>query len=154
MPYWCIFLDSVNDKIIKILNASPYDIMKYALIAGFSVILTDFIVDYLFFYRNRGLIYVLNINLSKVSLWTSMLIMLSFILFGSILTVYRTKITGERDDVDSYILKTIETNDALRYNLYSMRLAIHSSNNDFDSTKKVMDSVEKGLKVSIDLIDS
>ena len=128
--------------------------MKYALLAGSSVILTDFIVDYLVFHKNRGLIYVLNINLSTISLWNSMLIMLSFILFGYIITVYRSKITGERDDVDSYILNTIEATDALRYNLYSMRLAIHSSNNDFDSTKKVMDSVENGLKVSIDLIDS
>jgi len=80
--------------------------------------------------------------------------LLSFLLFGYIITVYRSKITGEREDVDGYILKTIEATDALRYNLYSMRIAIHSSNNDFDSTKKTMDSVEKGLKVSIDLIDS
>lgn len=147
-------LDSVNDKIIKILNGTQYDIMKYALISGFAVILTDFFIDLLVFHRNRGLVYVLNINLSKVSLWNSFLIVLSFTLFGYIMVVYRSKITGEREDVDGYILKTIEATDALRYNLYSMRLAIHSSNNDFDSTKKVMDSVEEGLKVSIDLIDS
>jgi hypothetical protein len=128
--------------------------MKYALISGFAVILTDFFIDLLVFHRNRGLVYVLNINLSKVSLWNSFLIVLSFTLFGYIMVVYRSKITGEREDVDGYILKTIEATDALRYNLYSMRLAIHSSNNDFDSTKKVMDSVEEGLKVSIDLIDS
>ena len=147
-------LDSVNDKIIKILNGTQYDIMKYAVISGFAVILTDFFIDLLVFHRNRGMVYVLNINLSKVSLWNSFLIVLSFTLFGYIMVVYRSKITGEREDVDGYILKTIEATDALRYNLYSMRLAIHSSNNDFDSTKKVMDSVEEGLKVSIDLIDS
>ena len=144
----------MNDKIIKILNGTQYDIMKYAVISGFAVILTDFIIDLLVFHRNRGLVYILNINLSKVSLWNSFLIVLSFTLFGYIMVVYRSKITGEREDVDGYILKTIEATDALRYNLYSMRLAIHSSNNDFDSTKKVMDSVEEGLKVSIDLIDS
>jgi len=148
------FLDSVNDKIIKILTGTPYDIMKYSLISGFAVVLTDFVFDLLVFHRNRGLVYVFNINLSRASLWNSLLILLSFLLFGYIITVYRSKITGEREDVDGYILKTIEATDALRYNLYSMRIAIHSSNNDFDSTKKTMDSVEKGLKVSIDLIDS
>jgi len=148
------FLDSVNDKIIKILTGPPYDIMKYSLLSGFAVILMDFVVDLLVFHRNRGLKYILNINLAKASLWNSLLIILSFMLFGYILVVYRLKIAGEREDVDGYILKTIEATDALRYNLYSMRIAIHSSNNDFDSTKKTMDSVEKGLKVSIDLIDS
>lgn len=128
--------------------------MKYSLISGFAVVLTDFVFDLLVFHRNRGLVYVFNINLSRASLWNSLLILLSFLLFGYIITVYRSKITGEREDVDGYILKTIEATDALRYNLYSMRIAIHSSNNDFDSTKKTMDSVEKGLKVSIDLIDS
>ncbi len=147
-------MDSFNEKIIKILTGSPYDIMKIALLSGFTVILTDFVIDFLVLYRNRGLVYVLNINLSKFSLWTSFLIIFSFTLFGYILVVNRSHNTGDREDVDGYILKTIEATDALRYNLYSMRLAIHSSKNDFDSTKKIMDSVEKGLKASIDLIDS
>lgn len=147
-------MDSVNDKIVNILSGSPYDIMKHSLIAGFSLIFVDFMADYLIFHGNRGIIYTLNINLTVPSLWNSLLIILSFSLFGYIIILYRSKQEGERVTVDSYIIRTVEATEALRYNLSSMRLAIHSLNNDFDSKEKVVYSVENGLQISIDLIDS
>lgn len=147
-------LDDIRDKIIGILSGSQYDVMKLALISGGLVVLLDLFADFFVFYPGSGIVYVLNLNLALISLWHSMLIVISFLAFGYSFIVYRDEVMEKKDSVDAYISSTIEAIDALRYNLYSMRMAIHSSNSTDVSKEEIVDSVEKGLSISIDLIDA
>ena len=137
-----------------ILSGSQYDVMKLALISSGLVILLDLVVDFFVFYPSSGFVYVLNMNLALISLWHSMLIVISFLVFGYSFIVYRDEVMEEQDSVDAYISSTIEVLDALRYNLYSMRIAIHSSNSTDVSKEEIVESVEEGLSISIDVIDS
>ena len=146
--------EKIHEKIVTMLSGSQYEVMKLAIYSGGCVILFDFFVDLLVLHRNRGLLYVLNLNLAFNSLWSSLLIVLSFLSFGYLFTVYRTSVNEEKENVDEYITTTIEAFDALRYNLYSMKLAIHSSHDSIAPPDKVLDSMEEGLSASINLIDS
>ena len=139
---------------MDMLSGSPYDVMMLALVSSGLVILVDFLVDYFVFYPGRSLVYVLNVNLAWVSLWHSLSFVICFLAFGYAFIVYRDEARAEQDSVDGYISGTIEALDALRYNLYSMRMAIHSSNSTDMSYEEAVDSVEEGLSVSIDLIDA
>ena len=137
-----------------ILSGSQYDVMKLALISSGLVILLDLVVDFFVFYPSSGFVYVLNMNLALISLWHSMLIVISFLVFGYSFIVYRDEVIEEQESVNAYISSTIEVLDALRYNLYSMRMAIHSSNSTDVSKEEIVESVEEGLSISIDVIDS
>jgi len=146
--------DYVRDKIVRLLSGSPYDVMNLALVSSGFLILVDLLVDFFVFYPNRGLVYVLNVNLAWVSLWHSLTIVVSFLVFGYAFVIYQDAMKAEQDSVDGYISSTIEALDALRYNLFSMRMAIHSSNSTDVSYREAVDSVEEGLSVSINLIDA
>jgi hypothetical protein len=74
--------------------------------------------------------------------------------FGYAFISYRSMGKEEADNIDEYISSTIEALDALRYNLYSMKMAIHSSNSTDMTYEEAIDSVEEGLSVSINLIDA
>jgi len=147
-------LDDIRDKITGLLSGSPYDVMMLSLLSSGIFILVDFLVDLLVFYPGRSLVYVLNVNLAWVSLWHSLLIVSAFLVFGYAFIVYRNMVKEEADNIDEYISSTIEALDALRYNLYSMRMAIHSSNSTDMTYEEAIDSVEEGLSVSINLIDA
>ena len=147
-------LDDIRDKIVDMLSGSPYDVMILALVSGGFLIFVDLVVDFFVFFPSRGLVYVLNVNLAWISLWHSLLIVVSFLVFGYAFIVYRDTLRAEQDSVDGYISGTIEALDALRYNLYSMRMAIHSSNSTDVSYEEAVDSVEEGLSISINLIDA
>ena len=147
-------LDDIRDKIVGLLSGSPYEVMMLALIASGFFIIMDFWVDFFVFYPSRGLVYVLNVNLAWVSLWHSLLIVLSCLMFGYAFIVYRDMVKEEQDSVEGYISNTIEALDALRYNLYSMKMAVHTSNSTDMTYEEAVDSVEEGLSVSIDLIDA
>ena len=147
-------LDDIRDKIVGLLSGSPYDVMMISLLSSGIFILVDFLVDLFVFYPGRSLVYVLNVNLAWVSLWHSLLIVSSFLVFGYAFIAYRSMVKEEADNIDGYISSTIEALDALRYNLYSMRMAIHSSNSTDMTYEEAIDSVEEGLSVSINLIDA
>lgn len=147
-------LDDIRDKITGLLSGSPYDVMMLSLLSSGIFILADFLVDLLVFYPGRSLVYVLNVNLAWVSLWHSLLIVSAFLVFSYAFISYRSMVKEETDNIDEYISSTIEALDALRYNLYSMRMAIHSSNSTDMSYGEAIDSVEEGLSVSISLIDA
>ena len=128
--------------------------MRYSLSSVLVLVVFDFIMDYLFFYRNRDFFYILNINLSAISLWNISLVVLSFLLFGYILTVLGLNTRDERKKVDIYILRTVEVTDALRYNLYSVKIALKNVKEDIHNRDKIIDSIDEGLTLSINLIDS
>ncbi len=128
--------------------------MRYSLSSVLVLVVFDFIMDHLFFYRNRDFFYILNINLSAISLWNISLLVLSFLLFGYILTVLGLNTRDERKKVDKYILRTVEVTDALRYNLYSMKIALKTANEDIHNRDKIIDSIDEGLTLSINIIDS
>lgn len=146
--------DDINKRILKILSYNPNEIMELALILGGIFILMDFFIDFLILYRNRSLIYVLNVNLAVPSLWNSFMIILCFVLFGNLFIIIRNYEKKKQENVDSYITKTVEALDVLRYNLYSMRITVHSSNNDMTHPREALNKIEEGLSVSINLIDS
>ena len=137
-----------------LISGSPYDVMMLALTSSGFVILMDFLVDYFIFYPNRSLVFILNVNLAWTSIWHSLSVVFCFLAFGYVLIVYRDEVKEEKESVDRYILSTIEALDALRYNLYSMRMAVHTSNSTDMTYEEAVDSVEEGLSVSIDLIDA
>lgn len=147
-------LDDVKNRIVGMLSGSAFDVMELALIASGVFIFIDFLVDFFIIHRNRGLIYVLNLNLTLSSLWASFLLVSCFILFGYLFSVYKENVSQRQDGFDGYISNTIEALDVLRYNLYSMRIVLHSSSSDMTSQAVALNSVEDGLSASINLIDS
>ena len=127
--------------------------MNYTLRASIIIFFINFFMDYFIFYKNHDFIYIINVNLTIISLWNKIILVLSFLLFGYILIVIGSEYSDERKKVDKYISRTVEATDALRYNLYSMKIAIKSTN-DLHNSEKLIESIDEGLTVSIDLIDS
>ena len=70
------------------------------------------------------------------------------------MTVLGSKKRDERKKVDKYILRTVEATDVLRYNLYSMKIALKTANEDLHNSEKIIESIDEGLTFSINIIDS
>ena len=147
-------LEDIKSGITRKLSGSPFEVMELALMAGGGFIFIDFLVDFFIIHQGRSLIYILNMNLTPASLWSNFLIVSCFVLSGYLFTVYREGVKKDRESFDGYISETIKALDVLRYNLYSMRMVLHSSNNDMTPPAEALNSVEEGISASISLIDS
>jgi hypothetical protein len=123
------------------------------LAASFMVILIDFIVDFFLLYNGRGFNKVLWINLRPVSLWMYLLTTVSYLGFSYLLFRLQRESAEEQRIIDEFLYKLLDSFKSLRYNLYSMKMAIHVARHRMEPPTEMLSLVDKGIEKSVGLIN-
>jgi hypothetical protein len=117
------------------------------------VILLDFAVDFFFIYKDKGFIKVVIINLRPTSLWTDLLIVVSYLGFSYVLFRLQRDSAEEQKTVDDFLYKLLDSFKSLRYNLYSMKMAIHVARHRMEPPTEMLSLVDQGIERSVGLIN-
>lgn len=123
------------------------------LAASLMVILLDFAVDFFFIYKDKGFIKVVIINLRPTSLWTDLLIVVSYLGFSYVLFRLQRDSAEEQKTVDDFLYKLLDSFKSLRYNLYSMKMAIHVARHRMEPPTEMLSLVDQGIERSVGLIN-
>jgi hypothetical protein len=132
---------------------SPYMLFAMGLAASLIVIVLDFAVDFFLLYRNKGFVKVVMINLRPTSLWTYLLITVSYLGFSYVLFHLQRESAEEQRIVDEFLYKLLDSFKSLRYNLYSMKMAIHVARHRMEPPTEMLSLVDKGIEKSVGLIN-
>lgn len=116
------------------------------------VILLDLMVDY-FIYGDKELIKVVMINLRPSSLWTDLLILVSYLGFSYVLFRLQRDSAEEQKTVDGFLYKLLDSFKSLRYNLYSMKMAIHVARHKMEPPTEMLSLIDQGIERSVGLIN-
>jgi len=116
------------------------------------VILLDLMVDY-FIYGDKELIKVVMINLRPSSLWTDLLIVVSYLGFSYVLFRLQRDSAEEQKTVDGFLYKLLDSFKSLRYNLYSMKMAIHVARHKMEPPTEMLSLIDQGIERSVGLIN-
>lgn len=135
------------------LSRSPYMLYVMGLAASLLVIILDFLVDFFFLYPNKGFIKVVMINLNPTSLWIDLLIVVSYLGFSYVLFRLQRDSAEEKQVVDDFLYKLLDSFKSLRYNLYSMKMAIHVARHRMEPPTEMLSLVDKGIERSVGLIN-
>jgi len=122
------------------------------LAASLMVILLDLMVDY-FIYGDKELIKVVMINLRPTSLWTDLLIVVSYLGFSHVLFRLQRDSAEEQKIVDGFLYKLLASFKSLRYNLYSMKMAIHVARHKMEPPTEMLSLIDQGIERSVGLIN-
>jgi hypothetical protein len=122
------------------------------LAASLMVILLDLMVDY-FIYGDKELIKVVMINLRPSSLWTDLLILVSYLGFSYVLFRLQRDSAEEQKTVDGFLYKLLDSFKSLRYNLYSMKMAIHVARHKMEPPTEMLSLIDQGIERSVGLIN-
>jgi hypothetical protein len=123
------------------------------LAASLIVIILDFVVDFFLLYKDRGFYKVLWINQRPASLWTYLLIVVSYLGFSYVLFRLQRESAEEQKIVDEFLYKLLDSFKSLRYNLYSMKMAIHVARHKMEPPTEMLSLVDKGIERSVGLIN-
>jgi hypothetical protein len=121
--------------------------------ASLIVIVLDFAVDFFLLYRDKGFVKVVMINLRPASLWTYLLIAVSYLGFSYVLFRLQRESAEEQMIVDGFLYKLLDSFKSLRYNLYSMKMAIHVARHRMEPPTEMLSLVDKGIEKSVGLIN-
>ena len=135
------------------LRRSPYMLFVMGLAASLIVIILDFAVDFFLIYKDKGLNKVVMINLRPTSLWTDFLIAVSYIGFSYVLFRLQRDSAEEQKIVDDFLYKLLDSFKSLRYNLYSMKMAIHVARHRMEPPTEMLFLVDQGIERSVGLIN-
>ena len=123
------------------------------LAASLMVIILDFAVDFFLIYKDKGFNKVLMINLRPTSLWTDLLIVASYLGFSYMLFRLQRDSAEEQKTVDDFLYKLLDSFKSLRYNLYSMKIAIHVARHKMEPPTEMLSLVDQGIERSVGLIN-
>jgi hypothetical protein len=123
------------------------------LAASLMVILLDLVADYFFIYGDKDIIKVVMMNLRPISLWTDFLIVVSYLGFSYVLFRLRRDSAEEQKIVDDFLYKLLDSFKSLRYNLYSMKMAIHVARHKMEPPTEMLSLVDQGIERSVGLIN-
>lgn len=123
------------------------------LAASLMVILLDLVADYFFIYGDKDIIKVVMMNLRPISLWTDLLIVVSYLGFGYVLFRLQRDSAEEQKIVDDFLYKLLDSFKSLRYNLYSMKMAIHVARHKMEPPTEMLSLVDQGIERSVGLIN-
>ena len=135
------------------LRRSPYMLFVMGLAASLMVIILDFAVDFFLIYKDKGFNKVLMINLRPTSLWTALLIVVSYLGFSYVLFRLQRDSAEEQKTVDGFLYKLLTSFKSLRYNLYSMKMAIHVARHKMEPPTEMLSLVDPGIERSVGLIN-
>jgi len=123
------------------------------LAASLMVIILDFAVDFFLIYKDKGFNKVLMINLRPTSLWTDLLIVVSYLGFSHVLFRLQRDSAEEQKIVDGFLYKLLDSFKSLRYNLYSMKMAIHVARHKMEPPTEMLSLIDQGIERSVGLIN-
>jgi len=123
------------------------------LAASLMVIILDFAVDFFLIYKDKGFNKVLMINLRPTSLWTDLLIVVSYLGFSYVLFRLQRDSAEEQKTVDGFLYKLLDSFKSLRYNLYSMKMAIHVARHKMEPPTEMLSLIDQGIERSVGLIN-
>jgi hypothetical protein len=123
------------------------------LAASLMVILLDLVADYFFIYGDKDIIKVVMMNLRPISLWTDFLIVVSYLGFSYVLFRLQRDSAEEQKIVDDFLYKLLDSFKSLRYNLYSMKMAIHVARHKMEPPTEMLSLVDQGIERSVGLIN-
>jgi len=123
------------------------------LAASLMVIILDFAVDFFLIYKDKGFNKVLMINLRPTSLWTDLLIVVSYLGFSHVLFRLQRDSAEEQKIVDGFLYKLLASFKSLRYNLYSMKMAIHVARHKMEPPTEMLSLIDQGIERSVGLIN-
>ena len=123
------------------------------LAASLMVILLDFTVDLFLIYKDKGFNKVLMINLRPTSLWTDLIIVASYLGFSYMLFRLQRDSAEEQKIIDDFLYKLLDSFKSLRYNLYSMKMAIHVARHRMEPPTEMLSLVDQGIERSVVLIN-
>ena len=123
------------------------------LAASLMVIILDFAVDFFLLYKDKGFNKVLMINLRPTSLWTDLLIVVSYLGFSYVLFRLQRDSAEEQKTVDGFLYKLLDSFKSLRYNLYSMKMAIHVARHKMEPPTEMLSLIDQGIERSVGLIN-
>jgi len=135
------------------IGRSPYMLFVMGIAASLIVIVLDFAVDFFLLYRNKGFVKVVMINLRPTSLWTYLLITVSYLGFSYVLFRLQRESAEEQKTVDEFLYKLLDSFKSLRYNLYSMKMAVHVARHRIEPPTEMLSLVDKGIEKSVGLIN-
>ncbi|MCK4583120.1 hypothetical protein KAU18_07375 [Candidatus Bathyarchaeota archaeon] len=135
------------------LRRSPYMLFVMGLAASLMVIILDFAVDFFLIYKDKGFNKVLMINLRPTSLWTDLLIVVSYLGFSYVLFRLQRDSAEEQKTVDGFLYKLLDSFKSLRYNLYSMKMAIHVARHKMEPPTEMLSLIDQGIERSVGLIN-
>ncbi|MCK4703143.1 hypothetical protein KAT55_07290 [Candidatus Bathyarchaeota archaeon] len=135
------------------LRRSPYMLFVMGLAASLMVIILDFAVDFFLLYKDKGFNKVLMINLRPTSLWTDLLIVVSYLGFSYVLFRLQRDSAEEQKTVDGFLYKLLDSFKSLRYNLYSMKMAIHVARHKMEPPTEMLSLIDQGIERSVGLIN-
>lgn len=121
--------------------------------ASLIVIVLDLAVDFFLLYRDKGFVKVVMLNLRPASLWTYLLITASYLGFSYLLFRLQRESAEEQKTVDEFLYKLLDSFKSLRYNLYSMKMAIHVARHRIEPPTEMLSLVDKGIEKSVGLIN-
>ena len=136
------------------LRRSPYAVLFAALLCGVILVALDFVVDMVFFFEGKSALEVAVKNLNPMALWSNGLILLSYAGFGALLYVLRKSTREEADRVDGFLLQLLEHLKSLRFNLYSIKMAVHVARFDIEPPEEALALTEERIESSVSLIDA
>ena len=123
------------------------------LAASLMVIILDFAVDLFLIYKDKGFNKVVMMNLRPISLWTDLLIVVSYLGFSYVLFRLQRDSAEEQKIVDDFLYKLLDSFKSLRYNLYSMKMAIHVARHRMEPPTEMLSLVDQGIERSVGLIN-
>ena len=123
------------------------------LAASFVVVILDFVVDFFILYKGRGFQKVILLNLRPTSLWTYLLITVSYLGFSYVLFRLQRESAEEKKIIDDFLYQLLDSFKSLRYNLYSMKMAIHVARHKMEPPTEMLSLVDKGIEKSVGLIN-
>ena len=123
------------------------------LAASLMVIILDFAVDLFLIYKDKGFNKVVMINLRPTSLWTDLLIAVSYLSFSYVLFRIQRDSAKEQKTVDVFLYRLLDSFKSLRYNLYSMKMAIHVARHRMEPPTEMLSLVDQGIERSVGLIN-
>ena len=135
------------------LRRSPYMLFVMGLAASLMVIILDFAVDFFLIYKDKGFNKVLIINLRPTSLWTDLIIAVSYLGFSYVLFRLQRDSAEEQKTVDDFLYRLLDSFKSLRYNLYSMKMAIHVARHRMEPPTEMLALVDQGIERSVGLIN-
>jgi len=123
------------------------------LAASLMVIILDFAVDFFLIHKDKGFNKVLMINMRSTSLWTDLLIVVSYLGFSYVLFRLQRDSAEEQKTVDGFLYKLLDSFKSLRYNLYSMKMAIHVARHKMEPPTEMLSLIDQGIERSVGLIN-
>jgi translation elongation factor EF-Tu-like GTPase len=133
---------------------SPYKILIIGAALSILVVLLDLTVDYLMFYENKTIIDVIARNMTPMAMWSHGVVVTSYMGFSVVVYLLHRAMKDELDAVDGFLYELLDSLKALRFNMASVKMAVHAARYNIEPPTEMLQLIEEGVEKSVGLLDS